>query len=620
MARSLSAASQVRPKDAEYREIIAWYEWELEHSAPPTDLAYEPVKIGPTWQYDNGWVLPAVTLGWRNLAWAGLHLQAPKGGPWTYTLEQARFLLWQDALDPETGEFLHPTAVLQRLKGWGKDPMAVALSTTDICSEDAVFDHWDGDIPVGKQTPQAYVQIVGVAQDQIKRNTMPLFNVLISPETKRKYGVQVGKLDVWARGDTAHIEATTSSVMAMEGPRPTRVIRNETQNWNDSNGGHALASSIDGNLAKDSTGAARLLDICNAYRPGEGSVGQVAREAYEATVGDRCEAHTELDADDWPECLDCQPPRTLDFGLLYDSLEAPPEAPLTVDAAPAVVDSIRGDSTWLNLKRILNSIKDPRNSPSESRRKWYNQITAAEDAWADPRDIDACAVDDGLEDGDTIALFGDGSKSDDATGLIGIRISDGLAQVLHVQQPKKGQIVDRDAVDNAVIAANNRFRVKAFWFDPSHAKDDDAEGDARFWWPLVDEWSRRYGRKFVCHPVKTGNRAHAVAFDMALEVNQKTFVEGCDQTLTELEGSAARKAAGEPPTVMFKRSQVLIEHLRNAKRAPGKYGTSVRKDNRESRHKIDLAVCLIGARMLRRIYLLSLKKGTPGKGRMVAFD
>jgi hypothetical protein len=162
--------------------------------------------------------------------------------------------------------------------------------------------------------------------------------------------------------------------------------------------------------------------------------------------------------------------------------------------------------------------------------------------------------------------------------------------------------------------------VVAFWFDPSHAKDDDAEGDNRFWWPLVDEWSKRYCKRFKCWPVKTGNRAHAVAFDMALEVNQRTFVEGCEQTLGELEGQC-RKPADEQ-TVIYTRSQVLATHLKNAKSAPeGKHGTSVRKEHRESRHKIDLAVCLIGARMLRRIYLLSQKKkGTPGKGRMVVLD
>lgn len=291
MARSLSAASQTRTNESEYREIIAWYENEFEHAAPRADLAYEPVKIGPTWQYENGWVLPQASLGWRNLAWAGMHLTAPKGGPWTYTLEQARFILWHDALDPEDGEFLFPFQVLQRLKGWGKDPLVAAASATHICSEDAMFAEWAGDVPVGQQIPNPYVQIVGVAQDQIKRNTMTLFPSLIPPETRRKYGVQIGKTDVWARGDTARIEASTSSTLAIEGPRPTLVVRNETQNWVQSNGGHDLAGAIEGNLAKSADGLARQIDICNAYRPGEDSVGQRARESYEATVGVRCAAH-----------------------------------------------------------------------------------------------------------------------------------------------------------------------------------------------------------------------------------------------------------------------------------------------------------------------------------------
>ena len=611
MARSLSAASQIPTRESEYREVIAWYEDQLERAAPPADLAWEPVKIGPTWQYENGWVLPACTLGWRNLAWTGLHLRAPKGGSWAYTLEQARFVLWQDAIDPETGEFLYPTAVLQRLKGWGKDPLAVAVSTTDILSEHAVFSHWDGDVPVGMPTPSPYVQIVGVAQDQIKRNTMPLFHALIGPDTRRKYGVQIGKLDVWALGDQAHIEAPTSSTLAIEGPRPTRVIRNETQNWNASNDGHDLAGAIEGNLAKSEGGAARQLDICNAYRPGEDSVGERARDAFEKTVGTHCPDHEGLFRDEWPECEDCQPPQAMEFGLLYDSLEAPPEAPLTVEAAPSVVEAIRGDSTWLNLRRILNSIKNPQNSPSESRRKWYNQITAAEDAWADPNHVKAAEVKDRLQPGDKVVLFGDGSKSDDATALVACRLLDGLCQLLHIQQPKKGQVVDRDALDHDVIKAMADYKVVAFWFDPSHLKDDDsAEDDARFWWPLVDEWSKRYGRRLKCWPVKNGNRTHAVAFDMALTTSQQTFVAGCGQTLTELE-------AGE---VKFSRSQWLREHLVNCKRAPGKFGVSVRKDHRESRKKIDAAVCLIGARMLRRIYLLSVKKGTPGKGRVIVMS
>lgn len=595
MARSLAAA-QVKDGDSEYREIIGWYETQLQDASPPTDLAWEPVKIGPTWQYENGWVLPALTLGWRNLAWAGLRLRNKRGQPWTYTLEQARFLLWFWSLEPD-GTFTYPSAVLQRLKGWGKDPLGACVAATDICSEDAAFDHWDGDVPVGRQQQNAWVQVVATAQVQTQ-NTMKLFPSLLPAETRVKYGVQIGKLNVWARGDEAQIEAVTSNPLVLEGGRPTLIIRNEPQNWIAANGGHDMQTALEGNAAKSEDGAARMLDIENAYRPGQDSVAERVREGWEKTQGEN--------------------PEMLDFGLLYDSLEAPPEAPLTAEAAPGVVESIRGDSVWLNTKRIVKSILNPTNSASESRRKWYNQITATEDARFDPNRVKACATGDALQPGDEVVIFGDGSKSDDATGIIGCRLSDGLCQTLHVQQPRKAQAgktatrIDRAAVDNAVIDIMATYKVLAFFFDPSHAKDDDAEDDERWFWPLCDEWHRRYGRRLKVWAIKTGDRQHAVAWDMTSQTRLAQFVPAVEQLDADIESGEFRfhQAGG---------SSWLQRHLVNARRAPGKFGVSMRKEHRESGKKIDLAVCAAGARMLRRMVLLQ-RKNTGSKGRVIVLD
>jgi hypothetical protein len=186
-----------------------------------------------------------------------------------------------------------------------------------------------------------------------------------------------------------------------------------------------------------------------------------------------------------------------------------------------------------------------------------------------------------------------------------------LAKVLHVQQPRKGEVVSRESLRRAVEDAFERFRVVAFWFDPSHAKDDDAEGDSRFWWPLVDEWSQTYGRKLKLWPVLSGPRRHAVAFDMSLAVNQAQFVPAVEQCLSDFEEGL----------VPYVPSDWLAEHCINARRNPNtKWGVTIRKEHRESARKIDLAICLIGARMLRRGYLLSKKKGTPGTGRAVIPD
>jgi hypothetical protein len=148
----------------------------------------------------------------------------------------------------------------------------------------------------------------------------------------------------------------------------------------------------------------------------------------------------------------------------------------------------------------VKSILNPDNSPSESRRKWYNQITGTEDAWADPRWVDANRVKDdraALQPGDRIVMFGDGSKSGDDTGLVGGADLDGVRADAALAAPDRdgqAELVNRTALDAAVTNAFDTYKVVAFYFDPSHAKADDAVEDDRFWWPLVDDWHRRYSR------------------------------------------------------------------------------------------------------------------------------
>lgn len=580
VARSRTAAQSSAP-NSEHAEIVAWYENLLTSTTPPTELTWEPVRIGPTWQWDNGWLLPELSLGWNVLSWCGVWLRDKTGQPWQFTPEQARFILWYYALD-EVGDFQFHSGVLQRLKGWGKDPVVACLSPAE-CFADVRFSHFENGRPIGREETSAWVQIVAVSQEQTK-NTFKLFPSLISAEARKHYGIQIGKLNVYGLGDTRQIEAVTSNPLSIEGGRPTFTGRAETQNWNSSNGGHDMAGAMEGNAAKSEGGLARMLDFCNAYRPGEDSVGERTREAWEATQGDS-------EAGDNPTAMD--------FGLLYDSLEAPPDAPLTADAAPAVVESIRGDSHWLDTRprgRIVKSILNPANPPSESRRKWYNQITATEDAWLTPQEFDDLkAPERVVEVGERVFLFGDGSKSDDATALLGCCESDGHVFTVAVwQRPPRVEdwVVDRAAVDHRVREAHDLWDVVGFFWDPSDARDD--ETGERFWESYCDDWARDFGDRYslLAVPRSSDKHAkHAVIWDMRWPTHQATFVEHAERFTSDVKAQVFTHDGSER----------LRQHVKNARRRPNKYGISLGKEHRESSRKIDAAVCAIGVRMMWRL-------------------
>lgn len=596
MARRLeSGPALLTNRDAEAEEIKAWYRDLLDRTVPPSGLDWEPMKIGPTWQWSPkmGWLLPEHTIGWDVLAWAGLWLNGKVGDPWAFTPEQARFVLWFYACG-EDGRFLTNSAALQRLKGWGKDPLAAALSSASIVGP--VVPELRGDRLVGREEPDAWVQIVAVSEKQTK-NTMKLFPSLIPRETRSYYGIQVGKVNVWAMDDTRQIEAITSNPLTVEGGRPTLVIENEIQNWVESNQGHDMIGAIEGNAAKAPVDRpARQLMIFNAYVPGLDSVAQRKREAWEATQGDDATARG--------------------FGLLYDSLEAPPEAPLTIDAAPSVVRAVRGDAEWLDGDaNILNSILDPTNSPSESRRKWYNQITAAEDAWVSPQEIDPLRDTEAvLEAGDEVVVFFDGGKSDDATAAVWCRISDGHCGVVGMwQRPPKVRmgewVVDRMKVDATVTEFVESHNVVALFGDPSHNRDDETM--ELFWQPLLDQWHTRWKGKLRLWARRGQKDAHAVTFDMSDPKNLATFVQAVGVTTAEISGYKDNPGSDRPFT--WDGDVRLRTHMLNAKRVPTKVGLSIGKNHRESRKKIDLAVCLVGARMARRMYLLNRKKRKGGR-------
>lgn len=592
---AVAAAPVAGPVDDDFHDVIAWYQEELARPAvfPWAGCEWEPVRIGPSWQTtpDGHWLLPEASIGWAQLGWAGTRLQLRRGQAWRFTLEQARWLLWWGAVD-ESGRFLFRDAVLQRLKGWGKDPTAAVLSLIEAFGP-ARFLEWDGDEPVATDVPDAWVQLAATSQEQTK-NTTRVFPSLLTDHVKDEYGIRPGKELIYGLGDERMIQAVTSSPATLEGARATFVVKNETQHWLASNEGHDMADVIERNATKSPDGAARTVAITNAPEPSLDSVAMQDREAFELAESGG----------------------SLMTGLMYDSLEAPPEAPLTAEAAPEVLRGVRGDSVWLDVGRIVQSILDTRNPPSRSRRFWYNQVVAAEDAWVDPQQFDSLARREvEVAQADEVVAFFDGSKSQDTTGLVGCRMSDGHAFTIGMWQRPPGErgegwTAPRAVIDAAVDEMFDRYNVVAFWADPSHAEDDETL--ERYWDDLIDQWHARYSDRLQLWAQKG---KHSVMWDMASPARAAEFTAAAERTVADIERAALEVVAGLDPSFTWDGDARLRRHVHNARDYPTKWGTSLGKANRSSKQKVDLAVCMNGARMLRRNVQLTPPKKTKQPGR-----
>ena len=260
-----------------------------------TEIDWEvvPTYLGPVWDKDptwdgprdpDGYILPKLTLGWQAVMWVQENLLADetdeddKPLPFKLTNEQVRFMLWFYAID-EDGRFLYREVVLQRLKGWGKDPLAAVIAAIEFVGP-CRFAGWAArDMPregatagrPGRQAPPARLDPDRRrARSSRPSNTMKLFQGLFTEECKAEHGIDVGKETIYAYGGQKPIEAVTSSPRSLEGNRPTLVIKNETHHWVANNEGLAMADAIERNATKAKGGAARTLSITNAYEPVRG--------------------------------------------------------------------------------------------------------------------------------------------------------------------------------------------------------------------------------------------------------------------------------------------------------------------------------------------------------------
>lgn len=502
-------------------------------------LALKPEYHGPTWQRGplGNYILPELTLGWQIYRWVRKYLMSPDGiGRFDFTNEQLRWLLWWYAID-DRGRFVYRNGVLQRLKGWGKDPVAAILCIVEFVGP-CRFSHFDAQgNPVARSNPSAWVQVAAVNRDQT-RNTMSLMPTLMSDRLIADYGIKMGAERIRACKGRVILESVTQSYRALEGGRSTFVLLNETHHWVTGNNGVKMFEVIQGNVTK--MARSRYLAITNAYLPSEDSVAQKMREAWE---------------------------RGESPGRLYDSVEAPPETPLTEAALLHMIPLIRGDAVWLDVESIIAAIKDTSVTEARHRRMWLNQIVSDKDSLYTPADWKRGELEASLRPGDEVVLGFDGARYDDDTALVAIRIKDRATFLLdHWAKPavwdteKRGRWeTPAQAVDSAVRTAFRLYKVRAFF------------ADVNLWESYIIEWTKDYGQQLAVR----ARDGQAIAWDMRASVKETTRAH--ERFMGALKDGS----------LLHDGDRTLRTHLLNTRISENTYGTYFRKESADTSRKVD---------------------------------
>lgn len=519
------------------------------------------------------------------------------GDRWRFTPGQKRFLILWYAYDPLTGRWRYRSGVKRGAKGTGKDPFGGALCNVELIGPARLArraDRW-----VGERHRMPLVQIASNSEAQSK-DVLRVANAMLPGVTRAHFGIDCGETRTIV-ADGGRTEILTASEKSSEGDPATFILMNESHHMTESSGGHRVAAVARRNVGKSPADLqARLCEMTNAHVQGNDSVAEQSYVAWQEQVSGRAKRQD----------------------ILYDSIEAPPDTDLHDDESRAAgIAAAYADAPWADLDRLGDEVLDPRTSVADSVRFYLNGLGTREDAWVDPRAFDGLARPGTVvADGDRIAMFLDCSKSSDATGLVGCRLDDGHVFVLGMwQRPHgdrgKGWLAPRHEVDAAARAALERYAVVWFGIDPSPARDDDDE--SLYWSAMIDGLHRDYRDRLPVWATP-GQQGHSVLFDMRLSQRggvdrNRLFTEAAMQTVRDVEDDA---------TLTWDGDAGLRMHVHNARRRPNKWGVSLGKASRDSGKLVDLAVCMVGGRMGRRIALNSGKLDVEPKrrpGRVVAW-
>lgn len=521
------------------------------------------------------------SLGWLGLWWIETFVVHGPGGvagqPIRHGDEYSQLIVDCYAVDG-TGKRLVDSAFFSRPKGCNKSGVAAELVLFEALGP-CRFDGWakggetfeflgqvytyEAGEPMGRPVVYPYVRIMATEEGQTGNVfDMVYLNLTQGPLSQlRAYGLDVGQTRVLLPYG-GEITPSTAGSASKDGGKETFAVFDETHLYNTPQL-RAMYETVTRNLSKRKKDAEPwYIETTTMYLPGEESIAE-ATYKYAHLIEESIAA---LAAGGRPKVRGR-------LRLLYDHRwsdlkDLSDEAALT----EAIEESYGEAMDWNSVEGVVDKIFDPRHSPAAARRYYLNGLSEASNAWVTPAEVAEVTADmpvvglDELEPGERIALGFDGAQTDDATALVGCRISDGyLFEVLIQECPDGPEAadwrVDELAFDAGVHRMFTDYEVVAFFADPPH------------WLDRIEAWEREFGEQLRA---KAGAQS-AIKWWTKLDTKMSLALERLHLQIS----TAGIRVSANP---------VLMRHLINARRWSRRGGIVIGKEGKNSVRKIDAAV------------------------------
>jgi phage terminase large subunit-like protein len=463
------------------------------------------------------------------------------GDPIDLDAEWLSFLVESYRIDPVTGRRVYDEAVLSRPKGRAKSELAGFIGVAEALGP-VRFDGWNADgQPVGRLVKTPLLKCLATEESQAG-NTFENI-AFICGEWGKDNHPEIYEHITGARNYQSasalylphggEIRACTSGSASKDGGKETWVCADETHLYV-LRELKSMYGTVSRNLGKRDQ--PWLMQTSTAYRPGEQSVFEDTLTAWRkgelssSVLMDHREAKGRIDLDD-------------------------------EEHTKAQLRQVYGDAAaWLDLDRIYRNMRDPRicADDAEAARYYLNRPLSTKDAWIALDVVERQAKAEVVDPGTAIALGFDGSLRDDATVLIGARMSDGFLFPVGIWAKPAGPEgnwweVPRSDVLAAIAEAFARYDVARLYADPHEWRSD------------VDALAEKLGEERVLSWETRRDVQMAAALDRLRTdlINGVTFHDG---------------------------DPVFIEHFGNAYvRRKGAHRL-VRKEHDQSNRKIDSVV------------------------------